>query len=56
MNAILSLLMAMVFIMGWPETSIVIIGLLVGFSLFFDGMALLMGVNILKSAQKEDAK
>jgi len=45
-NALLSMLMAMIFVLGWPHTSIVLIGLLVGFSLFFDGLALLMGANI----------
>ncbi len=52
-NAVLSLLMAMIFVIGWPHTSILLIGLLVGFSLFFDGLALLMGVNVLKNVQKE---
>jgi uncharacterized membrane protein HdeD (DUF308 family) len=46
-NAVLSLVMAMIFVIGWPHTSIILIGLLVGFSLFFDGLALLMGANIL---------
>jgi len=52
-NAILSLLMAMIFVIGWPHTSVMLIGLLVGFSLFFDGLALLMGVNILNNVEKE---
>ncbi len=52
-NAVLSLLMAMIFVIGWPHTSILLIGLLVGFSLFFDGLALLMGVNVLKNVQEE---
>ena len=52
-NAVLSLLMAMIFVIGWPQTSILLIGLLVGFSLFFDGLALVMGMNVLKNAQEE---
>ncbi|MCD6211421.1 MAG: DUF308 domain-containing protein [Sulfurovum sp.] len=52
-NAILSLLMAMIFVIGWPHTSVLLIGLLVGFSLFFDGLALLMGVNVLNNVEKE---
>ena len=52
-NAVLSLLMATIFVIGWPHTSILLIGLLVGFSLFFDGLALLMGVNVLKNVQEE---
>jgi uncharacterized membrane protein HdeD (DUF308 family) len=46
-NAILSMIMAMIFIGGWPHTSILLIGLLVGFSLFFDGLALIMGTKII---------
>jgi len=46
LNAVLSLVMAMVFVIGWPHTSVLLIGLLVGFSLFFDGLALVMGAKI----------
>jgi len=53
-NAILSLVMAMVFVIGWPHTSIVLIGLLVGFSLFFDGLALMMGANIFTYLENEN--
>ncbi len=52
LNAVLSLAMAMIFVIGWPQTSILLIGLLVGFSLFFDGLALVMGVNIVKNLQQ----
>ncbi|QOR62894.1 HdeD family acid-resistance protein [Sulfurovum sp. ST-21] len=45
-NAILSLIIALIFVTGWPQTSIVLIGLLVGFSLFFDGFALIMGAKL----------
>jgi len=45
-NAILSMIIAIIFIVGWPFTSTYLIGLLVGFSLFFDGLALLMGAKI----------
>ncbi len=55
-NAVLSLLMAMIFVIGWPHTSIMLIGLLVGFSLFFDGLALVMGMNVLKNVEKEFIK
>ena len=55
-NALLSLLMAMIFVIGWPHTSIVLIGLLVGFSLFFDGLALVMGMKVLKNMQEESQK
>jgi len=54
LNAVLSLVMAMIFVIGWPQTSIVLIGLLVGFSLFFDGLALVMGSNILGKINNEN--
>jgi uncharacterized membrane protein HdeD (DUF308 family) len=41
-NGLLSLLLAAVFILGWPFTSGWLVGLLVGISLFFDGMTLLI--------------
>jgi len=53
-NAVLSLVMAMIFVVGWPHTSIVLIGLLVGFSLFFDGLALVMGVKVLEKIENDD--
>jgi uncharacterized membrane protein HdeD (DUF308 family) len=52
-NAVLSLVMAVVFIVGWPFTSMYLVGLLVGFSLFFDGIALLMASNALETEQNE---
>ena len=55
-NAVLSLIMAMIFVIGWPQTSIVLIGLLVGFSLFFDGLALVMGANLFEKVLKDDDK
>jgi len=53
-NAVLSLLMAMIFVVGWPHTSIFLIGLLVGFSLFFDGLALVMGAKIFTKIDGND--
>lgn len=47
-NAIFSLLIGILFIIGWPFTSTYLIGLLVGFSLFFDGIALLITGSIFK--------
>ena len=52
-NALLSIAIAMVFIVGWPFTSVYLIGLLVGFSLFFDGLALLMGGTLFQKIDKE---
>ncbi|MCX6075882.1 MAG: DUF308 domain-containing protein [Campylobacterales bacterium] len=45
-NAIFSFIMGAIFIFGWPFTSSYLVGLLVGFSLFFDGIALLIGSSI----------
>ncbi len=53
-NAILSLLIAVIFVVGWPHTSILLIGLLVGFSLFFDGLALLMGAKLFEVPHGDD--
>ena len=47
-NAIFSMLIGILFIVGWPFTSLYLIGLLVGFSLFFDGISLLFIGNIFK--------
>jgi uncharacterized membrane protein HdeD (DUF308 family) len=53
-NAVLSLVIAVVFVVGWPFTSLYLIGLLVGFSLFFDGLVLLLGVKALKDTLDEE--
>lgn len=41
-NGLLSLVLALVFILGWPFTAAWLIGLFIGISLLFDGLALLM--------------
>jgi uncharacterized membrane protein HdeD (DUF308 family) len=41
-NGIVSLTLAAVFIAGWPFTTVWLIGLFIGFSLFVDGLSLLM--------------
>ncbi len=41
-NGVTSLILAIVLFLGWPLTSPLMIGLLVGISLFFDGLALLV--------------
>jgi len=40
LNGILSIVLAIIFMIGWPFSSIVLVGLFVGISLFFDGVAL----------------
>ena len=39
-NGVLSFLMAMMFLIGWPSSSLWLVGLYVGISLLFDGWAL----------------
>ena len=41
-NSVFSIVIGFLFIAGWPFSSLVLIGLLVGFSLFFDGIVLLV--------------
>ena len=40
-NGVVSLLLAMLFLIGWPETSMLLVGIYVGISLIFDGWALI---------------
>ena len=47
-NAILSLIIGIVFIIGWPFSSLYLVGLFVGFSLFFDGIVMLTMSSIFK--------
>lgn len=42
LNAIFSLILAILFIIGWPMSSLYLIGLFVGISLLFDGISLLV--------------
>jgi len=40
-NGVTSLALAILFLIGWPESTLVIVGLYISISLFFDGWALL---------------
>jgi uncharacterized membrane protein HdeD (DUF308 family) len=42
-NAIASLALGVLFVIGWPMSSLLLIGILVGISLLFDGIALIFG-------------
>jgi len=42
-NAITSLALGVLFVIGWPTSSLFLIGILVGISLLLDGVALLLG-------------
>jgi len=41
LNGILSIVLAVILLAGWPFSSIILVGLFVGISLFFDGVALI---------------
>lgn len=55
-NAIMSFMIAGLFIFNWPFSSMNIIGLLVGFSLFFDGLSLVSGSFALKHTINNSTK
>ncbi|WP_322628313.1 HdeD family acid-resistance protein [Halothiobacillus sp.] len=51
-NGVVSALLAVLFLIGWPATSLWLVGLYVGISLLFDGWALVMiGWALRKGAQ-----
>lgn len=52
-NALLSFILAIVFLLNWPFSSVWLVGFLVGVTLFFNGIALLSG-GILLSKLKKD--
>jgi len=41
-NGTMSVLLAIIFLIGWPQSSLWLVGLFVAISLFFDGLALVM--------------
>jgi uncharacterized membrane protein HdeD (DUF308 family) len=55
-NGILSIVLAFILLAGWPFSSMVLVGLFVGISLFFDGVALIgMGLGAKKLTDEEIA-
>ncbi len=52
-NAITSLVLGVIFLIGWPFSSLFMVGLLVGISLLFDGMALLTGGILLENIEDD---
>ncbi|WP_353661554.1 HdeD family acid-resistance protein [Hydrogenimonas sp. SS33] len=53
-NGILSIVLAIILLIGWPVSSLVLVGLFVGISLFFDGAALVgMGLGARKIGEDE---
>jgi len=53
-NAITSLVLGVLFIIGWPLSSLWLVGLFVGISLLFDGFALLAGGIFLEDIEKKE--
>ena len=56
LNAITSLALGVIFIVGWPFSSLYLVGLFVGISLFFDGIALLSGGIFLDEIDEDNIK
>lgn len=54
-NALTSLVLGGLFAYGWPLSSVTLVGLFVGISLTFDGVALLTGAKFLDEVEKSDA-
>jgi len=42
LNGLLSLVLSLVILVGWPATSLIYLGIIIGISLLFDGLSLLM--------------
>ncbi|HHS93317.1 MAG TPA: hypothetical protein ENK82_08210 [Campylobacterales bacterium] len=53
-NASTSFVMAVIFLLNWPFSSLWLIGFFVGVSLFFDGIALLVGGRALDAVEEKD--
>lgn len=52
-NAITSLALGVLFVVGWPMSSVILIGILVGISLLFDGIALFLGGAFVKEIEDD---
>ncbi len=52
-NGIISLLLAFLFIAGWPASSLMLVGLYIAISLFFDGWALVSIYSMQRKLEKE---
>ena len=54
LNALFSLILAVIFIVGWPFSSVWLVGLFIGISLFFDGVLLLSMSRFMKDMDRFD--
>lgn len=52
-NGIISLLLAVLFIIGWPASSLLLVGLYISISLVFDGWALVMIYWLQRKIEKQ---
>jgi len=55
-NAMASLALGVLFVIGWPMSSLYLIGILVGISLLLDGIALLLGGAFIQNMEDNDRK
>ncbi|SFV53523.1 Bll4390 protein [hydrothermal vent metagenome] len=53
-NGLLSLVIGIYFIIGWPISSMFLVGFLVGVSLFFDGIVLLSLGSVAKTLKEKE--
>ncbi len=53
LNGVLSTILGVIFLVGWPFSSLILVGLFVGISLFFDGIVLLTMSSAVKELEKE---
>ncbi|WP_457595525.1 HdeD family acid-resistance protein [Hydrogenimonas sp.] len=57
LNGALSLLLALILLAGWPYSSLVLVGLFVGISLFFDGVALVtIGIGAKRALSEDESR
>ncbi len=53
LNGLLSLGLGVIFVLDWPFSSLYLVGIFVGISLLFDGIALFMGGNFIQKIDKD---
>ncbi|WP_281951785.1 HdeD family acid-resistance protein [Nitrosophilus kaiyonis] len=55
LNGILSIIIGVIFLVGWPFSSLFLVGLFVGISLFFDGIVLLTMSSQIKKLEDNNS-
>ncbi len=55
-NGVVDIALAGLFLYGWPQTSLLLVGLFVGISLLFDGWALVVIGWVMKKSTKDDKR